>query len=105
MNIGRQISKGTGVDYLMTDGTEAAKRRREKYRKKRDIDWFNNSPILALNDETKLESKMAALQLMLEFGAASQKVKAMKEIKKWFWGYWSGHTWERREGVIKITKH
>ncbi len=46
------------------------------------MDCSNNSLIVALNDGTKTEQKMGALHLMLEFGSASQKAKAMKEIKK-----------------------
>jgi hypothetical protein len=47
--------------------------------KKHDSSNSNQSLLDALNDETKSESKMAALWLILEFGTAAQKAEAMKE--------------------------
>jgi hypothetical protein len=81
--LGRQIPKGTGVDGSMTDGTKARKRKgkRNKYKKKNKVDHSNNSLLLALNDGTKSESKIAALHLLLEFKSASLKTKTVKEVK------------------------
>jgi len=42
----------------------------------------NHHLLVALSDGTKSESKMQALRLMLEFGSASQKAEAIKEIQK-----------------------
>ncbi len=80
--IGRQMPKGIGVDCSMADGTKARKRKRGKNKKKSEVDRSNNSLLLALNNGTKAESKMAALHLLLEFGCASQKAKTMKEVER-----------------------
>jgi hypothetical protein len=45
------------------------------------VDHSNNSLILALNDGTKSESKIAALHLLLEYKSASLKAKTIKEVK------------------------
>ncbi len=71
------MPKGTGVDSSIADGTKAAKRKRGKYKKKEN-DSSNQSLLDALNDGTKSDSKLKALQLILQYGSARQKDEAMK---------------------------
>ncbi len=78
------MPKGTRVDNSISDGTKAKKWRngnKNNKNNKKD-DGTNSSLFQALNDGTKAESKIVALKLMLEFGTASQKSQAMREIQK-----------------------
>jgi hypothetical protein len=81
--IGRHIPSGTGIDNSVADGNAApsANRRRGKYRATAWENDNNSSQLLlqTLEGETKSETKMTALRLMLEFGSNSQKANAMKE--------------------------
>ncbi len=72
-SIGREMRKGNGVD--------GSKAKAGQIQKKHDNSNSNQSLLHALNDGTKLESRMAALRLILEFGTAAQKAEAMKEAQ------------------------
>jgi hypothetical protein len=90
--IGRTMPNGTGVDNSVADtgpdgeATDAAVARKRKKRgtyKKATATKSspgNEAMFKALRQGTESEAKMSALRLILEFGTAAQKRKAMKTI-------------------------
>jgi hypothetical protein len=90
--IGRTMPNGTGVDNSVADtapdgeATAAAVARKRKKRgtyKKATATKSspgNDAMFKALRQGTESEAKMSALRLILEFGTAAQKRKAMKTI-------------------------
>ena len=86
-SIGREMPKGTGIDSSVAGSTAAKKRKkRGKYNKKAKATNNNNSEsnllLNALQGGTQTDAQMQALRLMLEFGSATQKSNAMKEIER-----------------------
>ncbi len=87
-SIGREIPKGTGIDSSVAGSYTTAKKRKKcgKYNKKAKATNKNNSEsnllLNALQGGTQTDAQMQALRLMLEFGSATQKSNAMKEIER-----------------------
>jgi hypothetical protein len=86
-SIGFQMPKGTGIDSSVAGASTTAKKRKKcgKYKKKAQENNNNresNILLSALQGGTQTEAQMAALCMMLEFGSAAQKTKAMAEIER-----------------------
>ena len=86
-SIGRQMPKGTGIDSSVAGASNTTKKRKKrgKYKKKAQENNNNresNVLLSALQGGTQTEAQMAALRMMLEFGSADQKRKAMAEIER-----------------------
>ena len=86
-SMGRQMPEGTGVDAsLAGDGSTATSRKRKKrgkYKKHNNNNIDNNNNNIASVIETigNSESRLKALQILIEFGGAEEKMRALAEVR------------------------
>jgi hypothetical protein len=87
--IGRQIPSGTGVDASLADGNTGTKKRKKQGKNKKHNNNNNNNNNYSTNNNIasviemigSSESRLKALQILIEFGSAEEKVQALAEVR------------------------
>jgi hypothetical protein len=79
--IGRKIPKGTGVDATVDNGATAPKHKKRKRPAGKTVD-STATLVQAFENSEIREDWRYALKVLLEFGTATEKVRAQKELSK-----------------------
>ena len=82
--IGRQMPSGTGVDASLADGSTVARKRKKRgnYKKhNNDNNSTNNNIASVIETIGSSESRLKALQILIEFGSAEEKIQALAEVR------------------------
>jgi len=84
--IGRKMPRGTGVDASINDGSISNRHKTRKHGSKKEkvkkkIKADDSSTIAkAISEGNAYEAKMQALRILMEFGSATEKIKAREEL-------------------------
>jgi hypothetical protein len=82
--IGRQMPSGTGVDASLADGSTVTRKRKKRgnYKKhNNDNNSTNNNIASVIETIGSSESRLKALQILIEFGSAEEKVQALAKVR------------------------
>lgn len=83
--IGRKMPKGTGIDATVDNGATAPKHKKRKRPAGKTVD-STATLVQAFENSEIREDRRYALKVLLEFGTATEKVRARKELSKLAFG-------------------
>jgi hypothetical protein len=86
--IGRQMPSGTGVDASLADRSTVARKRKKRGTYKKHNNNNNNNNYSTNNNIASVietigssKSRLKALQILIEFGSAEEKIQALAEVR------------------------